>query len=116
MNYKKFLISLKKDLLTANEKFPSVKFFRNDIVSVWIWFLILESFYSKKIISSEDIINSIPSKYCSRPKVFKILNYAKHKKFIEKILNNKDKRKYDLIPSKITINEFENWAKIFKGF
>jgi len=33
-----------------------------------------------------------------------------------KELDKEDKRKFNLIPSQQTIKEFEEWAKIFKGF
>ena len=42
MDYLKFLQSLKKDLNQSNSDFATVKFFRKDIVSVWIWFIVLE--------------------------------------------------------------------------
>ena len=42
MNYLKFLQILKKDLNQSNSDFETVKFFRKDIVSVWIWFCVLE--------------------------------------------------------------------------
>jgi len=41
MNYLKFLQNLKKDLNISNVEFETVKFFRKDIVSVWIWFIVL---------------------------------------------------------------------------
>ena len=116
MDYKNFLNSLKKDLLEANELYPSVKFFRKDIVCVWIWFLILDCYYNENVISSEKIINIIPSKYSSRPKIFNIINTACDKNYLLKILDEKDKRKFNLKPTKLCISEFENWAKIFKGF
>ena len=37
-------------------------------------------------------------------------------KTFEKVVDNNDKRKYNLIPSSQTIKEFEEWAKVFKGF
>jgi hypothetical protein len=45
MNYLNLLQTLKKDLNISNMEFETVKFFRKDIVSVWIWFSVLEQFY-----------------------------------------------------------------------
>ena len=38
------------------------------------------------------------------------------KKYFIKVIDEKDKRKYNLFPSIQVINEFKEWAKIFKGF
>jgi hypothetical protein len=38
------------------------------------------------------------------------------KKFFKKIVNENDKRKYNILPTSQTIKEFEEWAKVFKGF
>ena len=116
MNYLKFLKSLKKDLKQSNSVFKTVKFFRKDIVSVWIWFCVLERYYNNNNNNIESIISEIPKEYASRPTIFKIIDDATSKKYFEKILDNNDKRKYNLFPTSQTIKELEEWAKIFKGF
>jgi hypothetical protein len=116
MNYLKFLQNLKKDLNQSNSDFETVKFFRKDIVSVWIWFCVLEQYYNNNNNNIENIISEIPKEYASRPTIFKIIDDAVSKKYFEKIADKNDKRKYNLFPSSQTIKEFEEWAKVFKGF
>ena len=116
MNYLNLLQTLKKDLNISNIEFETVKFFRKDIVSVWIWFSVLEQFYNNNINNIENIITEIPNEYASRPTIFKIIDDAVSKKYFKKIVDDNDKRKYNLSPTSQTIKEFEEWAKVFKGF
>ena len=117
MNYLEFLQTLKKDLNQSNSDFKTVKFFRKDIVSFWIWFSVLEQYYNNNNNNNiENIISEIPKEYASRPTILKIIENATSKKYFEKKVNNNDKRKYNLFPSSQTIKEFEEWAKVFKGF
>jgi len=116
MNYSKLLQSLKKDLNPSNSDFKTVKFFRKDIVSVLIWFCVLEQYYNNNNNYIENIISEIPKEYASRPTIFKIIDDAVSKKYFEKIVDKDDRRKYNLFPTSITIKEFEEWAKVFKGF
>jgi hypothetical protein len=121
MNYLKLLQTLKKDLNTSNIEFETVKFFRKDIVSVWIWFCVLEQHYNRNNNNNnnnniENIMTEIPNEYASRPTIFKIIDDAVSKKYFKKILDEKDRRKYNLFPAPQTIKEFEEWAKVFKGF
>lgn len=113
MNYLKFLQTLKKDLNQSNSDFKTVKFFRKDIVSVWIWFCVLEKYYNNNN-NIESIIQNIPSELGSRPTLFKVIDTAVIKKYFIKELDKEDKRKFNLIPSEQTIKEFEEWAIIFK--
>ena len=109
MDYLKFLQSLKKDLNQSNSDFETVKFFRKDIVSVWIWFCVLEQYYNNNNNNNniENIISEIPKEYASRPTIFKIIDDAVSKKYFEKIVDSNDKRKYNLFPTSQTIKEFE---------
>ena len=115
MNYLKLVQNLKKDLNQSNSDFETVKFFRRDIVSVWIWFCVLEQYYNNNNNNIESIIQNIPSELGSRPTLFKVIDAAVAKKYFIKELDKNDKRKFNLIPSQQTIEEFEEWAKIFKG-
>jgi hypothetical protein len=118
MDYLKLLQTLKKDLNQSNSDFETVKFFRKDIVSFWIWFSVIEQYYNNNNnnINIENIISEIPKEYASRPTIFKIIDDAVSKKYFEKILDKNDKRKYNLLPTSQTIKEFEEWSKVFKGF
>ena len=117
MNYLKLIQNLKQDLKKNLNKFETVKFFRKDIVSYWIWFLVLETHFDNNNNNNniESIIQNIPGELGSRPTLFKVIDTAVAKKYFIKELNKEDKRKFNLIPCEQTIKEFEEWAKIFKG-
>ena len=116
MNYLKLLYSLKKDVI-ANPKFETIQYFRKDFISVWVWIYVLENhFNNKKTINIQNIIQEIPNEFASRPTVYKVIDIAVAKKFFIKIIDEKDKRKYNLFPSTQVVDEFKEWAKIFKGF
>ena len=115
MNYLKLLQTLKKDLNTSIIEFETVKFFRKDIVSIWIWFCVLEQYYNNNN-NIENIISEIPKEYASRPTIFKIIDNAVANKYFEKKQDQKDKRKNALIPSSKTIKDFEIWTKTFRDF
>ena len=118
MDYHSFLEALEKDLIVSNQKYETVKFFRSEIVSVWIWFIIMKNYYTKSNnnLNIEKILEKIPSQYASRPKLLKIMTTAVEKKFLIKRINSNDKRKNFLEPSELTIKEFEEWAQVFRGF
>src|SRR5210317_1021800 len=106
MNYLKFLQILKEDLNQSNSDFETVKFFRKDIVSVWIWFSVLEQYYDNNNNNNnniENIMREIPNEYDSSTKIFKIIDDAVTKKYLEKIVDENDKRKYNLFPTSQTI-------------
>jgi len=117
MDYLKLVQNLKKDLNEVNSDFKSVKFFRKHIVSVCVWFSVLEQYYNNnKNNNIENIISEIPKEYASRPTIFKIIDDAVSKKYFEKKVDKNDKRKNNLLPTLQTIKEFEEWAKVLKGF
>ena len=115
MNYLKLIHNLRRDLKERLNEFETVKFFRKDIVSYWIWISVLEKHFDNNNNNIESIIQSIPGELGSRPTLFKIIDTAVAKKYFIKELDKEDKRKFNLIPSQKTIKEFEEWAKIFKG-
>ena len=112
-------IKFKNDLNKSNSNFQTIKFFIKNIVSVWIWYSVLEQYYNnnndKKNIENI-IMSEIPNEYTSRPTVFKIIDDPVSKKYFEKIVDDNDRRKYNLFPTSKTIKEFEEWSKVFKGF
>ena len=115
MNYLKLIQNLKKDLKLNLNKYQTVKFFRKDIVSYWIWFSVLEKYQDNNNNNNiESVIKDIPSDLGSRPTLFKVIDTAVAKKYFIKELDKEDKRKFNLIPSQQTIKEFEEWAIIFK--
>ena len=117
MDHLKLIHNLKQDLTERLNIFETVKFFRKDIVSYWIWFSVLEKYYDNNNNNNniESVIKNIPGELGSRPTLFKVIDTAVAKKYFIKELNKEDKRKFNLVPSQQTIKEFEEWAKIFKG-
>tara|TARA_Y100000996_G_C22537347_1_gene648770 strand:- start:203 stop:553 length:351 start_codon:yes stop_codon:yes gene_type:complete len=116
MDYIKFIKFLRYDFERSNKKYPTIKFFRSDLILIFIWFWSLEKMYAKKNVFIEELIDEIPKGFGSRPTILKFINYAIKKKHMLKISDLKDKRKFNLIPSEQTIKEFEDWAKGYKGF
>lgn len=66
--------------------------------------------------SIEDLVNDIPKKFASRPTILKFIKVAIEKRFLIKVLNETDKRKFNLMPSKDTIEDFKKWSHGFQGF
>ena len=116
MDHLKLLENLENDLDISNSKYQTVKFFRKDITSVWVWFIVIISYYKKTKITTEIILSKIPKEYASRVTIFKILDDAVKKKYFSKEIDINDKRKFIISPTNITIEEFEKWSLIFKGF
>lgn len=100
----------------AHNKDPnsSVSFFRKDVITMTIWLFILKSFNEKKSINIEDIAREIaPSSRVSKPSLRLILENGRQKKFIKFTHNKNDQRSWVIEPEPITINEFNQWSKIF---
>ena len=116
MDYKKFITFIKNDYEISNSKYPSIKFFRSNIILIFIWFWTLEKMYNKKNLNIEQLIEAIPKGFGSRPTIFKFINAAIKKKYLLKISDPLDKRKFKLKLSSQSIEEFEKWAQGFRGF
>ena len=111
---KKLCEALEKDLKESNDKFETVKYFRQNMVSVAIWITCVNSHYNKKDLSVEDIfrrVNEIVR--TSRPSVVRYLEEAKNSKYLEFNKSSIDKRSYRIMPSEKTIYEFEQWSEVF---
>jgi len=111
---KKLCKALERDLIESNEKFETVKYFRQNMISVAIWIACINSFYNKKELNVEDIyrkVNEIVR--TSRPSVVRYLKEAKNSKYLEFHKSPNDKRSYRIMPSEKTIYEFEQWSEVF---
>lgn len=112
---KKLCLALEIDLKQSNLKFKSVKYFRQNMVSVIIWITTMSYFYNKKELNVEDIyrkVNEIVR--VSRPSVVKYLEEAKDQDYLKFTTSKNDKRAYSITPSEITIYEFEKWSEVFR--
>ena len=116
MNSLELIKTLRKDLSHSKSQFVTIKFFRRNLSSYWVWICILERFFNNNNNNIENIIKEIPSEHASRPTLFKIIDDAVKKKYLVKELDKNDKRKINLFPTSQTIKEFEEWSKVFKGF
>ena len=114
MNYLKLLTALNLDLNNGNT--GSVKFFRINIYSIFIWFQVLIYYYKKENLTTELLLKEKFLSNISRPTVFKILDNAVSSGYLQKIINDKDHRKFNILPSKVTVREYEEWAQIYKGY
>jgi len=108
---KKFTKYLLKEFQTERSK--SIAFFRSHKAYGYIlWLKLMESYFSNKKISTEKFIE-IGSKYASRRTVNKLLSKADKLNFIEKVVSKKDKRIIYILPSKISVAEYTDWANKF---
>lgn len=79
MNSLELIKTLRKDLSHSKSQFVTIKFFRRNLSSYWVWICILERFFNNKNKSNnniENIIKEIPSEHASRPTLFKIIDDA----------------------------------------
>ena len=114
MNTLELIKTLRKDLSHSKSQFVSIKFFRRNLPSYWVWICILERFFNNnKNNNIENIIQEIPSEHASRPTLFKIIDDAVKKNYLSKEVDKNDKRKFNLFPTLQTIKEFQEWSKIF---
>ena len=114
MNYLNLIKILRNDLNQSHSQFVSIKFFRRNLPSYWIWISILERYYNNNSDNIEKTIKEIPNEHASRPTLFKIIDSAVKKNYLVKEIDKNDKRKINLFPTSQTIKEFEEWAKVFK--
>ena len=111
---KKLCKALERDLKESNEKFETVKYFRQNMVSVAIWISCINSYYNKNELSVEDILRKVNAIVrTSRPSVVRYLEEAKNSKYLEFHKSSNDKRSYSIKPSEKTIYEFEQWSEVF---
>ena len=105
----KFLIS---DLQEDWSK-PSIKFFRSSgAYGYIIWLTIIDAYFGKREITIEILALEV-EKYASRRTILDFIQKGVEAKFINKIESNEDKRKTFVEPSKLTVQEYREWAKEF---
>ncbi len=108
-NLSKFLI---REFTEESSK-ESIKFFRSHGAHGYIiWLTIISHFLDKKKLSVENIIE-ISSTYASRRTIIDFINRGSERGFIKKLNSDDDKRKILIIPTDITINEYNDWSKYF---
>ena len=108
-NLAKFLIN---DLERDWNK-PSIKFFRsNNAYGYIFWLTLMNAYYENNDLSTESIILKLV-KYASRRTILDFIDKGIKANFIEKKSLLPDKRKKIIVPSKLTIGEYEKWSEEF---
>ena len=117
MDYKKFINSIKIGISNHKFNLKTISYFKKDTVGLSIWICLVERHYNNNNNNNiENILKELSNVVASRPKFFKIINNAISIGYLIKEANINDKRKFNIYLSKQSIKEFEEWAKIFKGF
>ena len=108
-NLSKFLI---REFTEESSK-KSIKFFRSYGAHGYIiWLTIISYFLDKKKLSVENVVE-ISSMYASRRTIIDFINLGNEKGFLKKLNSDDDKRKVLIIPTDITIKEYNDWSKYF---
>ena len=111
--YLDILNTIEKNLLgRRNSKEGALKFFRSDSISFEICFKIMKNYYRNETTHFENLYKEMNAG--SRQKIKTILSDAKRLQYITITENQIDARKQDIMPSKQTINEFENHLEELK--
>ena len=93
----------------------SIKFFRSHQAHGYIiWLEIIFNYLNNQNITVEKIIKK-GERYSSRRRIVNFLNLAEKNGFIYKEKSLSDKRNIYVAPSKITINEYLDWANMFQA-
>ena len=105
----KYLISdLQKDWSK-----PSIKFFRSSgAYGYIIWLIIIDAYFEKRRITVEILVLEV-QKYASRRTILDFIQKSVEAKFLSRIESDEDKRKTFIEPSKITIQEYNEWSRKF---
>ena len=108
-NLAKFLIN---DLERDWNK-PSIKFFRsNNAYGYIFWLTLMSAYYENNDLYTETFISKL-AKYASRRTILDFIDKGIKAKFIEKKSLLPDKRRKIIIPSELTIDEYEKWSEEF---
>ena len=117
MIYLKFLQYLKIGLKSTKLDLSSIQYFHKNSVSFSIFIFLLERYYNDENDDNniENILKNLPSVFASRPMLFKIINNAIIKGYLSRLPNKSDKRKFNIVLSKQSVKDFEEWALLFKN-
>ncbi|MDB9819026.1 hypothetical protein OAC07_00500 [Candidatus Pelagibacter sp.] len=92
---------------------PSIKFFRSSgAYGYIIWLTIINNYYEKRMITVEIIVLEL-ERYASRRTILDFIQKGVEAKFLCRKESDKDKRKTFIEPSKITIQEYNEWSREF---
>ena len=96
---------------SSNE--TALNFFRRNNIGMSIYYIIMKSYYLKHECNINYIFKNMS--IGSRQTIRNLINEAILSKFLIKFQNKLDKRKYDIKPSTLMIDEFENYIGDLKN-
>ena len=105
-----FEVTLLKSKI-SNE--TALNFFRRNNIGMSIYYIIMKSYYLKHECNLNYIFKNMS--IGSRQTIRNLINEAILSEFLIKFQNNLDKRKYDIEPSTLMIDEFENYIGDLKN-
>ena len=105
-----FEVTLLKSKI-SNE--TALNFFRRNNIGMSIYYIIMKSYYLKHECNLNYIFKNMS--IGSRQTIRNLINEAILSKFLIKFQNKLDKRKYDIKPSTLMIDEFENYIGDLKN-
>ena len=92
---------------------PSIKFFRsNSSYGYIIWLTIMDNYYRYGSLPIEALVGQT-ERYASRRTILDFVNKGVDAGFIEKKNSNDDRRKFFIHPTKITVQEYNEWSAEF---
>ena len=96
---------------SSNE--TALNFFRRNNIGMSIYYIIMKSYYLKHECNLNYIFKNMS--IGSRQTIRNLINEAILSEFLIKFQNKLDKRKYDIKPSTLMIDEFENYIGDLKN-
>ena len=92
---------------------PSIKFFRSSSSYGYIiWLTIMYNYYKYSSLSIEVLVDQT-EKYASRRTILEFINKGVDAGYLEKKNSTDDKRKFFIHPTKITVQEYNEWSTEF---
>ena len=100
-------------LKSKSSKETPLNFFRRNNIGISIYYIIMKSYYLKHECNLNYIFKNMS--IGSRQTIRNLINEAILSEFLIKFQNKLDKRKYDIKPSTLMIDEFENYIGDLKN-
>ena len=114
ISYIKLLDLFEATLLKSKScKETALNFFRRNNIGISIYYIIMKSYYLKHECNLNYIFKNMS--IGSRQTIRNLIKEAILSEFLIKFQNKLDKRKYDIKPSTLMIDEFENYIGDLKN-
>ena len=100
-------------LKSKSSKETALNFFCRNNIGISIYYIIMKSYYLKHECNLNYIFKNMS--IGSRQTIRNLVNDAIQSKYLIKVQNKLDRRKYDIKPSTLMIDEFENYVGDLKN-